>query len=299
MKQALYNSIAVMAYLLLVGGTPPTLADDDLTAFRESLQKAADDLKRKAIKIEGELFSSPKKIRTLCSLPVTIPSDPELNGYLDDMKSDPAALPNVDCVYVKTNDNTDTLFSYRISPKRYWYTVNMRNWVFPDGVPRIAKHPFHGIRLQDPNADLNRVLIAPQDAFPLEPATRLILTETNPYPGEDDQMSSITVRGSFAIMHDGKPVDQLHILVRDLGVRMLFGVRVKLRQWILFSNRANVILRESFPRGPAAARDDDHVKLERIVFYQKGKPLYELSREDLVPVTEFLAQLDMWAAEAQ
>jgi len=297
MKRPLRYFFTGMACLLLATGAQPSIADGDLAAFRANLQKAADNLKRKAIKIEGELFSSPKQIKALCSAPVTIPSDPEFDEYLGYLKSDPAALPNVDCVYVKTNDNTDTLFSYRVSPKRYWYTVNMRNWVFPDGIPRIAKHPFHGIRLLNPNSDLNRVLIAPQDAFPIEPATRLILTETTPYPGEDDQMSSLTVRRSFEITHDGKPIDQLHILVRDLGVRMLFGVRVKLRQWILFSNRANVILRESFPRGPGATRDDDRVQFERIVFYQKGKPLYELSREDLVPVTEFLAQLDMWAAE--
>ena len=286
-----------LACLLLVMGTPQALADDDLTAFRTSLQKAADDRKRKKVKIEGELFSSPKQIKTLCSQPVTIPNDPELDEYLDHLKSDPAALPNVDCVFVKTNDNTDTLFSFQISPKRYWYTVNMRNWVFPDGIPRISKHPFHGIRLQDPNSDLNRVVIAPQDAFPIEPETRLVLTETTPYPGEDDHTSSITVRKSFEITREGKPIDQLHVMVRDLGARTLFGVRVKLRQWILFSNRANVILRESFPRAPDAPRDDDRVKFERIVFYQKGKPLYELSREDLAPVTEFLAQMDMWAAE--
>jgi len=299
MNRAIHLIFAGTACALLATASLQSFAEDDLTAFRENLQKAADDLKRKAIKIEGKLFSSPEQIKKLCSLPLTIPSDPEFDEYLGDLRNDPAALPNVDCVYVKTNDNTDTLFSYRISPKRYWYTVNMRNWVFPDGVPRIAKHPFHGIRLQDPNSDLNRVLIAPQDAFPIEPATRLILIETNPFPGEDDHLSSMTVRGSFEITHEGKPIDELHILVRDFGERLLFGVRVKLRQWILFSNRANVILRESFPRGPGAPRDDDYVKIERIVFYQKGKPLYELSRDDLIPVSEFLAQLDMWAPEAK
>jgi len=299
MNRTIHLILAGMACALLVTASLQSFASDDLTAFRENLQKSAGELKRKATKIQGELFSSPEQIKTLCSLPVTLPSDPEFDEYLGGLKNDPAALPNVDCVYVQTNDNTDTLFSYRLSPKRYWYAVNTRNWVFPDGIPRIAKHPFHGIRLQDPNSDLNRVLIAPQDAFPIEPTTRLVLTETNPYPGQEDRLSSITVRGSFEVTHEGVRIDQLHILVRDLGERTLFGERVNPRQWYLFSNRANVVLRESFPRGPGAPRDDDYVKFERIVFFQKGKPLYELSREDLAPVTEFLAQLNMWAAQPQ
>lgn len=269
---------------------------DGIAALIRQLKEQVARVDADARRIEGNLFSSPEQIARLCRLPYAIEPDPKRDTYLDGIAGDPASLPAVDCVFLGAGDRSSTLLSFRRADDGKWFVTLERSWVIPSGLVSISKHPLHRVQSTMLGWTLNRsvpVRARGGQAFPIGADADFYLEESQ--PGEQRLTSHVWVARSFPVNRDGETLDRLHVVIRDLGTRSFFGEPTPLRQWYLYSERANAVLRRSRPQAPDAALSLDSTDITFLAYYADGAWVAEMTADDLAPLRAFLGSFDIWA----
>ena len=269
------------------------LAQSDLDTKLKEFRSQAEEFNKKAYKKQRSVFVSTENIKKLCAVPIRIPDDEKRDVYFKKMADDPASLPRVDCLFVATGDGSDVLFSFAPLPNKAGFVSRKQSWVTPAGLISFHKHPLHDIRmLWGGKWRLNRIRLSPDTVFPITSKSRFSFAESK--PNETDQQSRLWVERSFVIKRKGKIIDQLHLIIRDYGVRKFLGSDVPMRSWYLYSQKANALIRKSLPYGPDALSSMENTKLLKIGYFRGGQLIEVLSTTEMKPVRDYLSTFKLW-----
>lgn len=315
------NSVSAILVLLTISGAAPLQAQSDnqpdtispnlALELQKPLDEAIDYLKgaleahnTKMRLIEQRLFESPEEILRLCRSRMRPENFRAVLNHFKATKGDPVSLPTIDCLFMKWSDGSGRLWSYKPAQDKSYYMLRAHEGMTPRGAFVFARHPLNFIHrrvLNGPDWVVSRSEFKPLDAFPLKSGSTLTLVEQE---GEQrDENVHAKVVKSFPIIHtkDGSAiqVDALHIVVKDLGSRVLSGELRSLRRWYIYSEMANVFVERSHAltkldsenRAATGVSGD----LSSLSYIKGSQYILELTEMDLAPLREYLRGFDVWA----
>ena len=209
------------------------LADNNFEQAREDLIKKLEIYNKKAKQQRQALFSSGVSIAEACQRKIQRPKAPKKDAFFHRLKDDPVSLPVVDCIYIhKENSRYNEFVRFQpLEGKAGFLTVRQTHSSPMGFFIGLSKHPLHEIRLNlgPVHGKATRIAFQPADVFPIQAGDRFSLVESG--PDRQESFAKVWVEKSFIIKREGKIIDQLHLLMRDDGVRKFFGTKVKVRKW--------------------------------------------------------------------
>ncbi|MCH9809053.1 MAG: hypothetical protein K0U74_15110 [Alphaproteobacteria bacterium] len=307
-------TISGAATLHAQSGNPSGRSSPDLSP---ELQKSLDDAishltgrleahNEKMRSIEQRLFESPEKILRLCRSPMRPKNFRAVLNHFKATRGDPVSLPTMDCLFIESAGGGARLWSYKPAEDNSYYMLRAHEGMTPRGAFVFARHPLNFIHrrvLNGPDWVITRSDFAPLDAFPLKSDSKLTLTEQE----GKKQPENITAKvvKSFPIIDtvDGQSseVETLHIVVKDLGSRLLLGKLRRLRRWYIYSAKANVFIERSH----ALTKEDSEnsaatgvdVELSSLSYIKDNQYVLKVSNLDLAPLRNYLKDFDVWAVD--
>lgn len=315
------NSISMALVLLMILGAAPLRAqsnnqpDGNSPTLPPALKKTLDDAighltkglnahDKKMKSIEQRLFATPEKILRLCRTPMRPKKFRPVLNHFRATKGDPVSLPTIDCLFMRSKDGGARLWSYKPAQDESYYMLRAHEGLTPRGAFVFARHPLnfiHRLILNGPDWVITRSQFSPPDAFPLDDRSTLTLTEQR--QGEAPQTVRARVVKSFPIVRrengQATQVDTLHIVVKNLGSRVLSGKLRSLRRWYIYSAKANVFVERSH----ALTREDSENQaatgvdgeLSSLSYIKNNRYILKLTEKDLAPLREYLRDFDVWA----
>ena len=314
-------SVSMALVFLTILGTAPLQAqsnnqpDGNSPALPPELQKTLDEAighltkrlethDKKMKSIEQRLFETPEKILRLCRSPMRPKNYRAVLNHFKATKGDPVSLPTIDCLFMKSRDGGARLWSYKPAQDQSYYMLRAHEGMTPRGAFVFARHPLNFIHrrvLNGPDWVITRSEFTPLDAFPLNNGSRLTLTEQS--EGEEPATVAARVVQSFPIVHrqngQSTHVETLHIVVKNLGSRVLSGELRSLRRWYIYSEKSNVFIERSH----ALTKEDSENKaatgvsqeLSYMAYIKDNQYILKVSRTDLAPLRDYLKEFDVWA----
>ncbi len=315
------KSVSAALVFLTISGAAPLQAqsnnqpDRSSPALSPELQKTLDDAidhltghltahNKKMRSIEQRLFETPEKILRLCRSPMRPRNYRAVLKHFKATEGDPASLPTIDCLFIKSRDGGARLWSYKPAQDNSYYMLRAHEGMTPRGAFVFARHPLNFIHrriLNGPDWAITRSKFTPLDAFPLKNDSTLTLIEQK--GNEQPEKVTAKIIKSFPIIHtvDGQAseVETLHIVVKNLGSRILSGKRRSIRRWYIYSEKANVFIERSH----ALTKEDSEIKaatgvsqeLSYMAYIKDSQYILKLSKTDLAPLRDYLKEFDVWA----